>query len=312
MTAEVSPEVFFEGCVYKSSSQEMKCPDLDCSVVHDKLLFISSLSCGRGVKSLRQIALDKSLRVMLLFLKESRSEAEYKNMGNMMKILNEDCVSELLWRAHEWRPPWIPMDLLWVEADIDPYLRVVALAPQLKVLTYSPVSPLSVHPLTAVLSGLPLLQSLRLQYTASDTLLRLLHRDCPHLKVLSVQGSKGVTDSGLRRLLLLPSASHRCAWHILFKRWRELLPYEKSRQYKTLLPPVPAPELRTVLCSSLEHLDLRETRVTECGAQWAAQCLYRGHILISAVTRGRKISGSNRYFSLEEGSEGPFGALASS
>ena len=323
MNSDCEDEDFSRGEVLMLSNRESLCGLQGCAGVLSNLTLPPSRPLPGTVRTLRQLSLERIVRQLLGFLKESRRDQDYTAVSSWLSRL-DGLVSEVIWRVQEWRSPWIPLDLHWVEVEVDPLLRLVALLPKLHSLNYNPLS-LTVTSFCAALVGLPLLTCLQLSHTASDALLRLLPRDCPSLQILNLQGSRGVTDNGLRRLLLLPSASSRCAWRFLYRRWREMRPLRSRTagggrggddtrglvEYQVLLPPLPPARLRTPLSFSLKHLDLRATRVSKSGAAWAARCVPSGHLLILECnnhppfnyhSRAGGGGGTKRYHSLEESS----------
>lgn len=312
------------GEVVMLSDTSSACGVTGCGgVVHPLhgILCLSPLS----IPALMQLAVEQVAAQVAAIMKDDCycTDTTHASVGTWLgKVTDPRVVDAVIWRVQEIRTPWLPIDLHWVETEPDPLLLMLAHLTRLQTLTYS-VVPQALPPLQALLVGLPNLSTLQLRHTADDALLRTVGRYCPNLRVLCLQGSRSVSDSGLRRLLLRPVASSRCAWRDLYRRWREVrkLPAppnitsgtcspgggggagssQQQYQYHLLLPlpPVPSAHQLTELAGVLVHLDLRGTRVTLRGARWGSQCLPRAHLLILAPSCYAG-SRNKRYHSLEE------------
>ncbi|XP_047738637.1 uncharacterized protein LOC125178577 [Hyalella azteca] len=256
------------------------------------------------VPTLSQLSIEKVSRLVVQVLKAETPHETYKQVGTWLCRLQVG-VDSVVWRVQQIRPPWLPVDLHWVEVEPDPLLLLLAYIPQLRTLSYTPL-PHTLPTLSALLCGLPHLTRLQLRHTADDTMMRMVGRSCPSLQVLCVKGSRSVSDAGLRYMVLKPGASSRCAWRFLYRRWKELKPVLVSSQHQreyASLPPVPAvaAHQRTELAGALRHLDLRGTKVTMSGARWAAKCAPQAHLLLLSSSASHSLtSRTKRYHSLEE------------
>lgn len=264
-----------------------------------------------SIPLLAHLAVEKVAIQLVQVIKDEffNISANHKAVGAWLCKLTPQTLDAVIWRVQEIRPPWIPIDLHWVEIEPDPLLLLLAYATKLQTLSYS-IVPQALPTLQALLVGLPYLSTLELRQTANDVLLRSVGRSCPSLKVLCVQGSRCVSDAGVRYLVLRPMASSRCAWKALYRRWKEVRRMTSAttsgatiggsqQQYQLLVPPVPGPHQLTDLTRVLLHLDLRGTRVTSDAATWAARCLPQAHLLLLAST-ATCLDRNKRYHSLED------------
>lgn len=215
------------------------------------------------------------------------------------------------------RPRFLPLEYHWAPTERDAFLALVEALPPIDALVYVP-HPLAHAQMEGVLCLQARLRSLSLREGADDGLLRLVGGLCRSLAFLDVGGSKGVTDGGLRRLLLRPPAASRFHWRQLYRRWRELRA-ASGAAYQPIFTPAPAsPALepaaqRTRAACTLHHLDLRGTKVSLVGAEWASKRLEKGaHVLIHAQTPPTALRTFRLLKSASSGEEGRQFLLADS
>lgn len=214
-----------------------------------------------------------SIPVILSYI----SELEQRPLNLLMTLLGR------------FRPRFLPLEYHWAPTEKDPYLCLVEAISRLDVFIYIP-HPLGSSQMESVLSVHFRLSVLSLKDGADDSLLRIIGNVCRSLVYLDVSGSKAVTDCGLRRLLLRPPAASRFHWRQLYRRWRELRSAIHSPSASVSYHPIfmsapssPALETssqKTQIASTLQHLDLRGTKSSVNGAEWAAKRLEKGsHVL---------------------------------
>ncbi|XP_045609738.1 uncharacterized protein [Procambarus clarkii] len=200
-----------------------------------------------------------------------------------LHALNSKLLTAVVTTVMATRPKWLPLEYHWAPLDHDPLLYLLELlGKRLTALTYS-CHPLSREPLLQAISAMPALTTLNLPEAADDNVLAVVGAACRILVTLCVRGSKGVTDDGIRRLLLRRNTYTRSRWRRLFSRWRTLRasisrqqaryrPLPASLSENTLLVPL-EPEYLNPLSTTLVHLDLVGTRVSSHGTEWARTVL---------------------------------------
>lgn len=201
-------------------------------------------------------------------------------LASYLLTLNSRHLTAVMTAVMASRPRWLPLEYHWAPLDHDPLLGLLQLVGiRLTALTYT-CHPLSREPLLQALAAMPALTSLSLPETADNNVLAVVGAACPVLATLCVRGSRGVTDDGVRRLLLRRHTYTRSRWRRLFSRWRALRASLTRQQAcyrplpphvfsdQALLPPLDADHLNP-LSATLTHLDLSGTRVTTQAAEWA-------------------------------------------
>lgn len=205
------------------------------------------------------------------------------SMASYLQGLNSKLLTSVVTAVLATRPRWLPLEYHWAPLDHDPLLHLLELlGNRLTTLTYT-CHPLSREPLLQALSAMPALTTLSLPEAADDNALAVVGAACHILATLCVRYSKGVTDDGIRRLLLRRHTYTRSRWRRLFARWRTLRasvtrqqsryrPLPPSLSDHTLLLPLD-PEHLNPLSATLTHLDLSGTKVSKQGAEWARNLL---------------------------------------
>ena len=205
-------------------------------------------------------------------------------LASYLLSLNSHMLTAVMTAVMAGRPRWLPLEYHWAPLDHDPLLGLLHLVGiRLTALTYT-CHPLSREPLLQALATMPALISLSLPETADNNVLAVVGAGCPTLATLCVRGSRGVTDDGVRRLLLRPHTYTRSRWRRLFSRWRVLQASFTRQQAcyrplppnvfsdQALLPPLD-PDHLNPLSATLTHLDLGGTRVTAQTAEWGRSLL---------------------------------------
>ena len=187
------------------------------------------------------------------------------------------------------RPRFLPLEYHWAPTEKDPFLTLIQKLPSVTAIMYIP-HPLCQPHLENLFTIHKKLVALSLTEFADDSLLRIVGSLCLQLSYIDVSRSKGVTDCGLRRLLLKAPTASRFHWRQLYRRWKELrTTAASSPAYRPLFlsnttSSLESTACHTPICSSLRHLDLRGTRTSAAGAEWAARRLEAGsHILLTPI-----------------------------
>lgn len=201
-------------------------------------------------------------------------------LASYLLPLNSRLLTSIMTAVLAGRPRWLPLEYHWAPLDHDPLLGLLQLiGMRLTSLTYT-CHPLSREPLLEALAAMPSLSSLSLPETANNDMMAVVGANCPTLVTLCVRGSRGVTDDGVRRLLLRRHTYTRSRWRRLFSRWQALR-VSLTRQQASYRPLPPAiindqaflppldPDHLNALCATLTQLDLNGTRVTPQTAEWA-------------------------------------------
>ncbi|XP_050727467.1 uncharacterized protein LOC127004125 [Eriocheir sinensis] len=201
-------------------------------------------------------------------------------LASYLLPLNSRLLTAVMTAVMAGRPRWLPLEYHWAPLDHDPLLGLLQLVGmRLTAFTYT-CHPLSREPLLQALAAMPVLVFLSLPKTADNDVLALVGATCHTLATLCVRGSKGVTDDGVRRLILRRHTFTRSRWRRLFTHWRVLRASLTRQQAcyrplppavindQALLPPLD-PDHLNPLSATLTHLDLGGTRVTLQTAEWA-------------------------------------------
>lgn len=244
--------------------------------------------CGLGVNEVEEATLEGRAVLVLAGMVEEAVVTPLglramKGLAAYLRVLSSSMLTAVVVQVMSKRPRWLPLEYHWAPLDHDPLLLLLELlGSRLTVLTYS-CHPLSREPLINAIAAMPALTVLSLPEAADDNALAVVGAACHSLATLCVRGSRGVTDDGMRRLLLRRHAYTRSLWRRLFSRWRSLrssLSRQQAR-YRPLAPAtiensllVPADaEHLNPLSSTLVHMDLGGTKVSTGGVEWAKSIL---------------------------------------
>ncbi|XP_042891192.1 uncharacterized protein LOC122265829 [Penaeus japonicus] len=239
--------------------------------------------CGLGVNEVEEATLEGRAVLVLAGMVEGAVVTPLglramKRMAAYLRVLSSSMLTAVVTVIMSKRPRWLPLEYHWAPLDHDPLLLLLELlGSHLTVLTYS-CHPLSREPLINALAAMPALTVLSLPEAADDNALAVVGAACHGLTTLCVRGSKGVTDDGMRRLLLRRHAYTRSRWRRLFSRWRSLRSSLSRQQARyrpienALLVPADAEHLNP-LSGTLVHLDLGGTKVSNQGVEWAKSIL---------------------------------------
>ncbi|XP_076064355.1 uncharacterized protein LOC143038687 [Oratosquilla oratoria] len=247
----------------------------------------SSLSGGSGGSpSLLHSATLALASLLEDVVSEPRGPSVMDGVSAYLAPLTPPLLTALVVRISTNRPLWVPLEYHWAPMDHDPLLALLeAVGVSLQQLIYT-CHPLSREALHRTLTAMPNLITLKLSHGADDQALRIVGATCVRLQVLSLRGSKAVTDDGMRRLLLRRSAYMRNRWRQLFGRWRELR-LTLSASYRPLQQGAPGqgldPEVLNAVAGTLTELDLRGTRVTSQGVAWVRSVLPTGATVVSTA-----------------------------
>lgn len=243
-----------------------------------------SAECWGGQHTLQERATDVLVGLVEGAVDAPKESHSLMPLASYLLTLDARHLTAVMTAVTASRPRWLPLEYHWAPVDHDPLLGLLQLVGiRLTALTYT-CHPLSREPLLQALATMPALTSLSLPETADNNVLAVVGAACPILATLCVRGSKGVTDDGVRRLLLRRHTYTRSRWRRLFSRWRALRASLTRQQAcyrplpptvfsdQALLPPLDSDHLNP-LSATLTHLDLAGTRITAQTADWARSLL---------------------------------------
>ncbi|XP_066963493.1 uncharacterized protein [Macrobrachium rosenbergii] len=247
---------------------------------------------GEGCVELFGISLEGRAVMVLAGLVEEAvvtplGSAAMSSVASYLLRLSPRLLTAVVTAVQASRPRWLPLEYHWAPLDHDPLLHLLELVgDRLTALSYR-CHPLSRELLVHALGAMPRLSTLNLPNSADDNVLAVVGAACFTLTTLCVRGSRGVTDDGLRRLMLRRDAYTRSRWRRLFSRWRNLRTTMTRQQSRyrplsansqvpigesALLVPMD-PEQLNPLSATLTHVDLGGTRVTPQGVEWMRSVL---------------------------------------
>lgn len=244
------------------------------------------MACGgSAVATLRSLSFQELVSLLQSALSVPLSNRNINRVGSYLILLPGRIRSELVENTLSCRPMWVPIDYHWASLELDPVLLLLSLQPigeSLQRLSY-PCHPLNRDLLIQALGTMTTLKALTLEEACDNEILGVVGGTCRALHLLNVSHSKQVNDDGVRRLCLKRNVYMKRKWQNVVGRLKGLsLKWgsgghhggSRGGGYHQLQPSRSHdPDDLNPCCTTLTHVYLAGTRVTELGVMYLKAAL---------------------------------------